>query len=414
MIDFIPTDLAHFLYVATLSFLVGLELKAYWYAMSDSYRFHIGSTRTFAFIGIMGYLYYKIDLAFYLLGYAALSLLYLIYYHHKLISDRTSIISFLLISLVYAFGPLIEIFNIWMPTLLFVIIVFLLGADKSVGYLLEKLNMEEFETLGKFLLLSAVILPLLPHTKLPYIDISAFEIWLVVVVVSTISYGSYIAQKYIFKNKGYLITALFGGLYSSTATTVVLAKKATSATADIIDSAIVLATSMMYVRLLAIAFIFNRQIAYHLALPMLAFAGLGALIALLFYKKGAPTDAPIDDRNPLELGTAFLFALLFVAMIVVTKYVSAHYGDLGIKVLSFIIGFTDIDPFVLSLLTGKMELPVSLVVSAILIASGSNDLLKAIYALVFGKRIPKKAAAALVILGILTIIAGVIGTKGWV
>ncbi|MRI58937.1 MAG: beta-carotene 15,15'-monooxygenase [Epsilonproteobacteria bacterium] len=413
MIDFIPSDLAHFLYVAILSFLVGLELKTYRYAVGDESAFHIGSTRTFAFIGIMGYLFYRIDIWFYILGYGGLVLIYLIYYYFKLLHDRASIISFLLISLVYAFGPLIEIFNIWMPTLLFVIIVFLLGADKSLGYLLERLNVEEFETLGKFLLLSAVILPLLPHTKLPYIDISAFEIWLVVVVVSTISYGSYIAQKYIFKNRGYLITALFGGLYSSTATTVVLAKKATSAHTQVIDSAIVLATSMMYVRLLALAFIFNKEIALHLALPLLGFAALGGLISLALYKRGAPTQAPIDDRNPLELGTAFLFALLFVAMIVITKYVSSHYGDLGIKVLSFIIGFTDIDPFVLSLLTGKMELSASLIVSAILIAAGSNNLLKALYALLFGRYVPKKAAAVLVVLGVLTIIAG-IKTKGWI
>ncbi len=402
--EFVPKELVHLLYVGVLAFLVGLELKTYRLAKAQK-RTHIGSTRTFTFIGILGYLFYRIDLWLYLAGFLALTGIYLSYYIHKLQKNRSSIISYLLITLVYSFGPSIELFDIWMPTLLFVLIVFLLNANRALRYLFEQINMEEFETLGKFLLLSAVILPLLPDTPLPYLHISAFKIWLVVVVISGISYGSYIAQKYIFKNKGFLVTGILGGLYSSTATTVVLARKSQIAP-GVINAAIVAATAMMYVRLLIITYIFNFKVAKLLTLPMLGFFFIGSLIAFVLYTKSQDiSQAPIDDRNPLELGTAFSFAILFVLMMVLTNFVVSHYGNLGLQFLSFIIGFTDIDPFVLSLLTGKYTLTHWDIASAILIASGSNNLLKALYALLFGHNRPKVAAVWLIILGMLTIIS---------
>ncbi len=411
----IPTELWHILYVVALSFLVGLELKTYRLLKLKKRDVpHIGSTRTFTFIGLLGYIFYVINIYLFIVGYIALVAVYLSYYLYKLHQDRTSIISFLLISLVYSFGALIENFDIWMPTLVFVLIVFVLNANRSLRYLLSSINIEEFETLGKFLLLSAVILPLLPRQELPYLHISAFKIWLVVVVISAISYGSYIAQKYIFKSRGYLLAGILGGLYSSTATTVVLAKKAANiGTMRIIDAAIIVATAMMYIRLLLIAAIFNMHVATKLALPMLLFALIGIIIAFMYYRKEQNTkDAPIDDRNPLELGTALLFATLFVVMMLITNFVTAHYGNLGLKILSFLIGFTDIDPFVLSLLTGKYTITVTQIAAAILIASGSNNILKAIYALAFGKNIPKIAALWLFVLGIMTILSPAIFYKG--
>ncbi|BCD62272.1 hypothetical protein NitYY0826_C1148 [Nitratiruptor sp. YY08-26] len=410
---FIPLELLHFLYVVALSFLVGLELKAY-RLMHTSDKPHLGSTRTFTFIGIMGYIFFKINLYYFLLGFLALVAIYLSYYFYKLHHDRTAIISFLLIALVYSFGAMMEEFSIWMPTLVYVLIVFILNANRSLSYILEQLNMHEFEILGKFLLLSAVILPILPDAPLPYLAISPFKIWLVIVIISAISYGSYIAQKYIFKNRGYLITGILGGLYSSTATTVVLAKKSLYIeNIRLIDASIIIATAMMYIRLLVITFIFNFHVAIKIAFPLISLSLIGIIIALALFKKEENNPiAPIDDRNPLELGTAFLFGLLFVATMALTKFVTAHYGDFGLKILAFLIGFTDIDPFILSLLTGKFSISIEQIATAILIASGSNNILKAIYAILFGANKPKIAALWLVLLGLATIFLPFIIYKG--
>lgn len=71
-------------------------------------------------------------------------------------------------------------------------------------------------------------------------------------------------------------------------------------------------------------------------------------------------------------------------MMVITKFVTKHYGASGLEILSFIVGFTDIDPFTLSVLTGKFAITNIQILSAIMIAAGSNNLLKALYALWFG------------------------------
>ncbi|BCD68147.1 DUF4010 domain-containing protein [Nitratiruptor sp. YY09-18] len=406
--SFIPQELTHLLYITALSFLVGLELKTYRLDRGIQKEIHFGSTRTFTFIGLLGFLFYKIDFHLYLAGFLTLFGIYIIYYYYKLQEKRASIISFLLIALVYSFGPEMERFNIWLPTLVFVLIVFILNANRSLEFLFEKVNMQEFETLGKFLLLSAVILPILPHNPLPLLHISAFEIWFVVVVISSLSYGSYLAQKYFFRSKGYIITAIFGGLYSSTATTVVLSKKSQSipqSALPLINASLVIATAMMYIRLLVIAAIFNLEVATKIALPFLLFTAFGIAISLFLYKRSdLSLEAPVGDRNPLELGVAFIFAILFVLMILLTQYVTTHYGDVGLKVLSFIIGFTDIDPFILSLLTGKYGVGVDSIAVAIIIAAGSNNLLKAFYAIIFGKGKPKIGAFWLLFLGLVTIV----------
>ena len=250
-LNFIPQDLIYLTIITAFSFLTGLELKTYRLSKNIQ-KTHIGSARTYTFIGIAGFVFYKISLYFYIAGFVSVTILYAIHYYFKNKKERTSIISFLLMAIVYSFGALIQIYHqIWIIAFVFVLIVFILNYKSHMGSILNEISEKEVETLGKFLLLSAVILPVLPDTPIKYINISPFKIWFVVVIISTISYGSYLAQKFIFKNKGYLLTGIFGGLYSSTAATVVLAKKALNLNAkgdilSIINSSIIIATSMMY------------------------------------------------------------------------------------------------------------------------------------------------------------------------
>ncbi|GAX87439.1 conserved hypothetical protein [Lebetimonas natsushimae] len=409
----IPLDLLYFLIVLVFSFLTGLELKTYRISKGIQ-KPHFGSTRTSTFIGILGFVFYKININLYILGFFSITLLYAIHYYFKNQNLRTSILSFLIISLVYSYsGILFKTNNIWIVAIIFVSIVFILNYKSHAKNIFSQINQTEIETFGKFILLSAVILPVLPKTPIKFLEISPFKIWLIVVIISSISYFSYIAQKFLFKNKSFLITGIFGGLYSSTATTVVLAKKAFSINANenilnIINSSIILATSMMYIRILVIAFIFNQTVFYNLFVPFLIFSLIGIIISLLLYKSESTIQAPIDDRNPLELGTAFVFALLFILMILITKFVTLNYGNIGLKILSFTVGFTDIDPFILSLLTGKFSVTINEIASAIIIAAGSNNILKAIYSYIFSKKITLKASLFLIFLGFINIIYGLI------
>lgn len=389
----VNSDFIHFIVVAVFSFLVGLEVKSYRSQYIEPHKEYLffGSVRTYSFIGILGFVLFKIDSNFHILygvGFLSITILYALLYQKKLQENRKSILLYIVMLLVYSFGPLVQKEPLWMSALLYVSIVFILNVKKGVSRFAKQLNVDEFETLSKMILLSAVILPLLPDKNIiPYVPLSPFKIWLAVVVISGISYGGYILQRYLFPSKGYYLAGVLGGLYSSTAATVVLARKAKEAGGDsVIDAAIISATSMMYIRLIVIAFIFNYEVGKNLLLPFLVLASI-AFIASLFYlkKEQKPEEKiQISNENPLELKTAFLFAFLFVSMMVITKFVTKYYGASGLEILSFIVGFTDIDPFVLSVLTGKFAITNIQILSAIMIAAGSNNLLKALYALWFG------------------------------
>ena len=412
---FAETELIRFMMTVAFAFLIGLEMKKYRLTYHAKNTRVIGTARTYTFLGIIGYLFYSIDdrALVYIAGFAGFTVLYALFYMQRLADRHYSILGYLVASVVYALGPLAIHFPFWMPALVFVIVIFILNSRGWINDVTETISGGELETLGKMVLLSAVILPLLPNEKvIPYLPLSPYKIWLAVVVISAISYGGYLAQRYFFPDKGLFLTGLIGGTYSSTATTVVLAKKARNIEDHgLVTSSIIAATSMMYLRLIVVVAIFNFTLAESVALPLGGFAVITFMIARFYYKNGSKEKSSVKttDSNPLELGTAFIFAALFVFMIAVTQFVTRDYGASGLKLLSFVVGFTDIDPFILSLLTGKYSVASQEIYAAILIAAGSNNILKAFYALWFGGW--KKSMSAFIwlnLLGVATIAVGFI------
>ena len=116
---------------------------------------------------------------------------------------------------------------------------------------------------------------------------------------------------------------------------------------------------------------------------------------MLTVKNNAPELHDVSEiKHPLELSTAILFALLFMLFTFVTQYVTSNYGSHGLKSLAIIVGFTDIDPFILSLLSGKFTVSDTVIVSAVILASGSNNLLKAAYAIALARNSSVLFAAA--------------------
>jgi uncharacterized membrane protein (DUF4010 family) len=395
------------LIVVVAGLLTGLEIKEY--RVHNEAIKEIGSVRTFTFISLIGFIFFKIDFYLYMLGYAALVGHFLLFYVEKLKTAKNGMLLFLMATLVYSFGVLITKFDIWFLTVVFISIIFIYNINRRFGHIYTMFDEEEIEIFSKLLLLSAVILPLLPQENISeMIPVSYFKVWLAVVVVSMFSYTGYVLKRYIFKDKGYLIAGILGGIYSSTATTIVLAKKSTSGrTPHIFAASIIMATAFMYIRLLGITYAFNHEIALKLIIPFVALTLISTILAYLMYRRAEvqvnkETDES-EDKNPLELTTAFLFAILFIAMSVITHFVTINYGDIGLNILSFIVGFTDIDPFILSILSSKLNISVTGASSAIIIAAGSNNILKAFYAYIFSKNVAgKMSALALLALGILT------------
>ena len=116
----------------------------------------------------------------------------------------------------------------------------------------QRMKNDEMITLAKFLAISGIILPMLPNKNLiPDINLTPYSIWLATVVVSGISYLSYLLKRYVFHESGTLVSGIIGGLYSSTATISVLARKSRKASeqeATDYVAAMLFAVSMMFLR----------------------------------------------------------------------------------------------------------------------------------------------------------------------
>jgi uncharacterized membrane protein (DUF4010 family) len=93
-----------------------------------------------------------------------------------------------------------------------------------------------------------------------------------------------------------------------------------------------------------------------------------------------------NNKNPLELKTAFVFGLLFVFFAMITDYVMKTYGNHGVTSLAFVAGVTDIDPFLLNLLQNKVGITGTTIALAIINATNSNNILKMIYAITLSSK----------------------------
>lgn len=410
-VDAVPPLLIAFLFTLGMSFLLGLGLREYYLINHKSAVF--GTTRTCMFIGLLGFALYRLQTSgeLYLAGLLIVGLWLGQFYRYKLDHEQSGLIGLLLALVSYTVGPLSLNVPHWFLVLYVITVLFVLNAKERIRLLTLTLANEEIITLAKFLILSGVILPLTPREPLAsFLPVSMHQTWLAVVVISGISYLSYLVQTYLLKGRGMLLTGALGGLYSSTAVTVVVARQshhyADEATRP--AAAIILATGVMYLRLLVLLMIFQSDLGWSVMAPIFGFTGLAAVLALAVQRSGQQNDAskPLFEgpQNPLELSTALLFATLFLGLTAATHFILSRYSQQALQWMAFFAGFTDIDPFVLSLVEGDFPATNTVIAKAIFIAAASNDALKAGYAWLFGAgRTRYIAGMALLFLAALTL-----------
>jgi len=310
--------------------------------------------------------------------------------------------------LAYVIGALALTQPLWLSVAVAVAAVLLLGGRRKLHEWAARVPTREIVTAGQFLILVGVVLPLLAgRPVIPYTSITPFGVWLAVVAVSSISYASYLLQRYAFARGGTLLSAVLGGLYSSTAVTVVLARRAADeGMSSELGAAIVAATAMMYVRILVVCAIFNLALARELLVPLLALGALSVIMALAQARSATPSPRTREFPNPLQIPTALLFALLFIAVSMLATLAQTHFGRAGVFVLAGVVGIGDVDPFVLSIAQGGAAgVGLATAAGAIVIAASSNNVLKAIYTIGFSRGRAAMPAAILVLLAV----AGVAG-----
>jgi uncharacterized membrane protein (DUF4010 family) len=409
LVQFNPKEGGEILLVLFLSFLIGLEREEEKVA---SARYRFGGVRTFPLLGLLGYALGLFSQGNSLLPAVGLAVVGAFLWQsfrykleHEAVPGMTTELSGLL---TYVIGALISREQFWVATTIAVLGVALLELKAALEGFTKRVPGNEILTFTKFLLLSAVILPIVPNRTYGNFGFNPFKTWLVVVAVSAISYGSYLLQVWTQGRGGVLVAALLGGAYSSTLTTVVLAKRAREQShPHLYSGAMLVASGVMYLRLLALLGFFNRQLFQRLALPFLLLAAAALLGGCLWMRRpdqgGTNAEQYVQPKNPLELGAAFLFAGLFVGMLFITHLALIYLGRAGLYALAAVMGVTDVDPFILSLAESSTSLtPVAIAGGAIVIAAASNNLIKGVYAYGFGdRRTGTQGLALLTLLGLL-------------
>jgi uncharacterized membrane protein (DUF4010 family) len=383
----LPPDAVKILLVLFLSFLIGFEREER-KAAGKFYGF--GGVRTFPLIGLIGYsiaLLSGSQLLPLTLGFLVVGSFLVLSYWHKLCdSEAAGVTSEMSGLATFLVGALVYYGHFWTATALSVASLFLLELKVVLEQLANRIAPEEIFTFAKFLLLTAVVLPILPKQEFTRFHINPFKTWLVVVAVSTVSYGSYVLQKVTKQRGGVVLAALLGGAYSSTVTTVVMSRRAAREDRPhLFSGGILIASGVMYARLTALVAIFNRQLAAKLSPTFLILAGFTILAGWLWSRLPEPQAGEVkrefQPKNPLELMAAFLFALLFLAMLIATQLTVTYLGRAGVNTLAAIMGITDVDPFIMGMTQAAGSLtPLNVAAVAVLIAAASNNLIKGIYA----------------------------------
>jgi uncharacterized membrane protein (DUF4010 family) len=381
-----------------------------------------GGIRTFPLLAALGALLYLLDpksLLPLVAGLAAVAIWLHAHIQRVTSSDneRPSLMIPTANLLAYTFGPAALTQPPWIVVAAAVTAVLLLEGRERLHRLVLQIAPVEVFTLGKFLILVGIVLPLVPnHPIISWTPITPFQVWLALVAISTLSYASYLLQRYLPMKTGALLPAILGGFYSSTATTVALARqqKMVAAPSAQIAVGIIVATAVMYLRIDVVVGIFNLSLARVLLPALTTLFALGAAVAWWQWvrrPRAVPAaSADVTAENPLQLGTALTFAVLFMIIALASAWVSTSFGQRGVYMLAGITGLTDINPFVLSLAQGGVGgMPLRALATAILIAVASNNMVNACYALLFGGvRACLRPALTLFSLGLAALIAALV------
>lgn len=384
---FLPPEGAKILLVLFLSFLTGLEREEH-KAGAEQYAF--GGVRTFPLIGLIAYAVSFLaggQVLPVVLGFAIVAGFLMLSYRHKLQTSTSAGMTTEMSALTtYVAAALVYREQYWIATTLTVASALLLELKVTLEGLTKRIPGEEILTFTKFLLLTSVILPILPNQEFTLFRINPAKTWLVVVAVSTVSYGSYVIQKVTKGQGGVLVAALLGGAYSSTVTTVVLAKRAArEKRTHLFAGGTLIASGMMYLRLAGLVTLFNQQLVIMLGVPFLILAAAALLAGWLWTRlpdtQGGAVAEEFEPKNPLEMSAALFFAGLFLVMLIATHLAVMYLGKAGVYSLAAVMGVSDVDPFIMGMTQeGGKTTPLAVAASAILIAAASNNLMKGLYA----------------------------------
>jgi uncharacterized membrane protein (DUF4010 family) len=376
-----------------IGLIVGLEREI---AQEGRQNVKFAGLRTFGLVGLIGGIAAYLTTEGYLIFVAALlgvaALTAIAYYrsteierHLGFTTETALILTFLLGGLAY-FEQVVAI-------ILAIIVTILLAFKVPLHEFSFKIPKEEFYDSLKFALIALVILPILPDQAYgPLEAFNPYQVWLIVVILTGISFIGYFLVKWFGADLGLSLTGIVGGLASSTAVTTSMATR-TRENKEIERPAMVAATlanMVMLLRVLFLIYIFFSGLLPYIYLPIGIMCVACILVASYFYLqgRGSRKGETIKLKTPFNIVPALVFATFIAVVLFVSKAALMYLGNYGLFVTSAFAGLADVDAIAISTSqlasNGLASVPVA--VTAIMLAVFVNLAIHAAYAFYFGTK----------------------------
>jgi uncharacterized membrane protein (DUF4010 family) len=405
-----PELLSSLLVSASLGALLGLERQ--WSSERENPAVNtIAGARTFALWALIGclcaWLAKTQHSAFFVVGFAGmLVFLALFLWQRSRLEHDLGLTTGAVGLTTYLIGGMVFWGHSRPAVILTVSLVILLASKEWVHGLSRKFTKADVYQALQFAAVTGIVLPLVPdHDYGPYGAFNPWTIWLMVVLVSGLGFFGYVAVRIFGEDRGIPFTGLLGGLASSTATTLAMSRqsRAWPETGTLCALAVVLACTVMLVRVAVLVGVISWPVLLHVA-PWLVFIALPGLIFTLWSWKhfSHPHPASMEARevrNPLNLRIAIQFAILYALVVLLVRWANDSFGGTGVYWASFFSGLTDLDAISLSLAQLERAGNASTTEAArgLLIAAGANSLLKGSMAISFGS--PGMRRPILIVMG---------------
>nr|HQU65313.1 DUF4010 domain-containing protein [Flavobacteriaceae bacterium] len=264
---------------------------------------------------------------------------------------------------------------------------------------IKNITSEELFAFIKFSIIALLILPFLPKQDFgPEGLLNPFEIGAIVVIVSFLNFIGYFLVKYVGSQRGILLTAILGGLISSTAVSWIYASRSKESPelSKQYAAGIIIASAIMFPRLAVLAYIFNNAIIAFLVVPFTILTLICLVTALIFIKKDKQvTETGISLGNPLNIWNALGFGAIYVAILFAVFYGNRFFGESGLYYSALIAGLADTDAITISMAKYvSLERKLTLSTNVILAATISNMVVKLAITYIKGSKRASKLVMA--------------------
>lgn len=265
-----------------------------------------------------------------------------------------------------------------------------LAFKQPIHAVVRKLDPEDLYAALKLLIASFIVLPLLPREAVdPWGALVPYKLWLLVILISAMSLVGYVATRWLGSERGVVVTGITGGLVSSTAVSLALARRSREpgtppAESGNLAAGILIAWLVMVLRVEVLLLVANPALARLALVPLGCLAlvtGVAAATVLLVHRRRAAQAPPgglvVTLRNPFSLTSAIQFAALFALVLLLVKLATLRPIAGGVYVVAALAGATDVDAISLSMADFALQSGNAVpAVRAILLATASNTLVK--------------------------------------